>query len=117
MNYFVPPPIVMRMTTKYLLRLKSTNQLTMWLSDFSEARGKFAYRVERVVIEVRDLSTQTIIGKIHIVCAPQTTRGYIDEEQARYWNGAGWSAHPEVITNWIQHLDSEYALGWSSLCG
>ena len=47
MKYTFPPAIVMRMTAKYLLRLKSTNQLTMWLSDFSEARGKFAYYVDK----------------------------------------------------------------------
>ena len=115
MKYTFPPRIVMRMTTKYLLRLKSTNQLTMWLSDFSEARGKFAYYIQQGVIEVRDLNTKQLVGKVYVCIAPQTTTGFIDEEQAQYWHGCGWSSHPEVVTNWIQHLSSEYAVGWSSL--
>ena len=115
MRYTFPPQIVMRMTTKYLLRLKSTNQLTMWLSDFSEARGKFAYYIDKGIIEIRDLNTKQLLGKVYVCIAPQTTSGFIDEEQAQYWNGCGWSSHPEVVTNWIQHLSEEYAVGWSTL--
>jgi len=113
--YTCPPNLVQRMTTKYLLRLKNTNQLTMWFSDFSRARGKFDYCVDRGIIEVRDLNTRELIGKIYVVIAPQTYNGFVDNEQARYWDGLRWSGHPQVITNWIRHLHEEYALGWSTL--
>lgn len=116
MIYNFPPKPVLRMCCKYIARLRDTDQLSLWYTDLSFARGKFIYERDRGVIHVLDVNTKEKIGSVYVVCAPQTTQGYIDEDQIRFWSGQEWRSSEEAPSHWIQHYSSEYALGWVSKC-